>query len=356
MMDLRTSLGPSIDLEGYLGRRFASPGWWVPAKVDVATPPDGEGDRICWIGPFGHRARPASGLLGKFLALAAAGPEKIQQFARQWGLLGARGLALPDDVIEWLESDAEVFRGPPVAEGLAVWTVSRILEHGGWEAVDAWRYFARQAVALLRVAEALRRGEAGAAEDVRKIYHPAPLPEVWSEGTRLTPVWVAKPELLEAPPTEPSMRAHRRLVERWVRRWLDHGRVALRFEWTGLHPSIQFGGYGLLGALAIQLAQTASGREGLRICAACGKPYVAVGRQLRYCKGCGLPAAQRIASKTYRRREKASALAQAGFAVKEIAKRCETDQTTIRRWLRERKGSTRRRNRVRRSALRPRRP
>ncbi len=71
---------------------------------------------------------------------------------------------------------------------------------------------------------------------------------------------------------------------------------------------VRLGGYGLYGALAIQLMFNVCRTDGLAVCTSCGTPYLPSRKPRRdrnsYCAECGRKAAVRDAAARYRRSDK----------------------------------------------------
>lgn len=286
-----------------LDRPLSMEGFPRPTGIRV------EGGRLIWSGlDLDNRIRPGPGLLAGFLRLGNASPVAIKRFAERSGVLELCQHDLPS-----LHSPACRPRG----------------KRGEfqWEPIDAWRYYARQAAALLNVAARLHRDEPGRAEDWNVIYE-RPL--------RYLPQMLGELDLVREMIGLGSIPDHRRLlislggvqlVARPFRRerqrnevlaaqrfvlaailnygWLGSGGVRPSFQWAGSPRVVLLSG-NLFGAVAAHLMFAIAKTQGLAICSACGMPFIpsrqpTPGRR-SYCPSCGRQAAVRDASRAYRRR------------------------------------------------------
>ena len=117
------------------------------------------------------------------------------------------------------------------------------------ESVDVWRFFSRQAHAILDIAARVHAGNPGTNEDWLLVldhglpgHHPTSLMEV------------NRTFLLEA-----------------IRGWMSFGSVHL-WIWD-LHGKIGLAGADLFGKLALELALAVSRSKGLWVCSFCGQQY-----------------------------------------------------------------------------------
>jgi hypothetical protein len=86
---------------------------------------------------------------------------------------------------------------------------------------------------------------------------------------------------------------HERLSAMVLDTWVERGGVKPALFRQNGRRSIRLGGYGLLGALAIQLVFDVCRSDGLAICTSCGTPYLPARRRPRrdqnpYCPDCGV--------------------------------------------------------------------
>src|SRR5262249_43694631 len=139
----------------------------VPAVVELERHPDG--DRLVWRGRDGDRlsrfVRPGDGLLREFVSLTRdRSGERILTFARSWGVLDICQHGLPwshapgSGLLANLPVLPDQFPAPEFRRACFPlgFTVN---SGGGWEPVEVWRAFARQATVLLDVAARLHLGK-----------------------------------------------------------------------------------------------------------------------------------------------------------------------------------------------------
>lgn len=231
------------DEEGRLNRPFPTGEWLVPAQVELVN------GRLEWDW-FGEDSKlreiqpdRLSGLLEGFLSLADAKDKDILRYARQWGVLALCKHGLPTSHF----SECRPLDWPgPCAEPLT-----------------AWRHYAKEANALVRLSLKLGRNTLPQKQD-----------------------WSGLP--LRRPPR--SVEAGRLLVAERITRWLTHGGVRARLAWRQTRPTMSFGGGGLFGALAIQLMLAASRTSGVAICSGCGMGYLPSrqprAKERHYCEEC----------------------------------------------------------------------
>jgi hypothetical protein len=251
-------------------------------------------------------------LLMQFVELAGAPKVAIAEYAERFGPL-------------WLCAK----HGQPVMHQLdrrrpclpKFWGKGRQLEYA--EPLRRWRYYSRQARAILNLSIALSNGEEGDQADWQSILGGQPL-------------------VLDAPPPLENRMA---CLSYAVNRWLScatvspflcvmNGRVRMTFVSEAAlfgvrsdllekvrHPQSAAlavtqqaivgasGADSLFAAIAVQLAFTACQGAGLARCSACGTLYSptrapAVGR-LHFCPDCGRKASRRLAKRRSRQKAKA---------------------------------------------------
>ncbi len=153
------------------------------------------------------------------------------------------------------------------------------------EPLGAWRYYARQARALLSLAGDLRAGEPGKGEDW-EVFYGFPLSQNSSLSDRK---W---------------------FVSLIVDEWLELGGVRPHLTWADRGCEIAFGSRTLFGTLATQLLLTVATDGAIAICASCGRFFRPVRHprpgQQSYCREptCGHAAAVRSAARRYQRRRR----------------------------------------------------
>jgi hypothetical protein len=278
---------------GGLTRPVTTEGWRVPAVVEL------EGTHLRWSfcdgDQLGKVISPRPGLLEAFVALVDASPEAIRDYARKWGVLWIcdhgvpAGHSMPRLPLEDVMNELTEVRGV------------RGCEPRGWpnaclEPVAAWYRLAREAHSILNVVAKLREKKPSQRGDwqmvVSRIWHGMDGGHPWLDA-------------LNQPENTISARG---FIENSVNRWLGYGAVQPILVWsTKKHPTITFDGYGLFGALALQLLGVVSG-GGWDICSACGRMFDPSPRRRNpnrrhYCNECrasGTP--QRDAMRDLRKR------------------------------------------------------
>lgn len=231
-------------------------------------------------------------VLRDFLELADAAPEQIRDYARQWGVLGICRHGLP------FTHTLGARRGPTIASVILQACATRhrllkrrslqpFLEEAGdalntlqydaspcvplgfdrhhadpsddlpraadaWEPVRIWRQFAKQALAILTIADNLKRDT-------------LPDDQYWettySESGKTAPWW------------QRGLEVERLKLTMVLNEWLRLGAVRPSIDWHALKPEISFVGPRLFSMLALQLAFAVSGGEGIATCSSCGKVY-----------------------------------------------------------------------------------
>jgi hypothetical protein len=244
----------------------------------------------------------SSKLLTEFIGLADGPPERICNFARIWGVLGicehglpANHNPLPLPFPSIFSSEGKAWCKPL---GLSESWVPYDWEPQGWEPVEAWLQFARQAMAILKIASKLYESpfnkELGDREDWETIYEYRP--KNWGDSE-------LKLDLI------PIIMSNRN--QAWeslstvVNEWLFVANVRPELRWSGDRLTVSFGIYGsLFGALASQLMLAVSRTRGIAFCSDCGQLYTPKSNvrseKKHYCLGCGRRGAMRQASKKYR--------------------------------------------------------
>ena len=172
------------------------------------------------------------------------------------------------------------------------------------EPLAAWWFLSRRAHAILRIAGALRKKNAGDPEDWKFISK-----DTFFAANSDTP------ERLEAIGAWPASRTRREKIAREASSWLARFRVDLRIKWNRTTSSwgleISYGN-SLINAISLQLALAVANVEGLFTCNGCGIPYIRENRspnkgQANYCPDCGSKSKripQRMAEARYREKRR----------------------------------------------------
>lgn len=271
---------------------------WVPAEVDLV------GEDLVWRARDGkvrcREARPGSGLLESFLELRNARPKAIMGFAKRWGPLGLQETNLPEGrSFPWRPRRA--FESG-VTDTIVIWPGGEYREP-----VAAWRGWAMQAYALLRICAALRGGRRGRPDDWAFVSD-KPWKDVNFEGMA---------------PSE-AIAVEWGLVVFVLQEWIARGRVRpnVRYKWFSVPAKLadrswrlrlSLGGDRLLGALAVQLVFAASRTREIFLCDGCGKEFRPKrnpnANQHQFCARCGREGAPgRLAARAYYARNKAKIL------------------------------------------------
>jgi hypothetical protein len=278
--------------------------------------------------------RPGPGMLEGFVRLASeASDDAILRYARQWGPLWLCGHGL------YWQHDRYECRPVPLSDER--W-------YTRWEELQYWRDLAREARAVLRIARRLNAGALGDPRDWSVIpgrfermdamfvrwdelqwidqhseqLHEARVADDTLEQFAATAVQLERDERSrveylspdhawkwEVEPGGGTVEIHERLLTMVLDKWVDRGGVRPSVFRQNGRRSIRLGGYGLLGALAVQLVFDVCRTDGLAVCSSCGTPYLPPKRRPRqdqnsYCADCGLKAALRDAAARYRQTDK----------------------------------------------------
>ena len=219
----------------------------VPNDVEL------EEDWLCWGWSVDVQQwitrRPGPRILSDFVRLADGDGPQIRAYARRWGILGICKHGLPS-------SHAGNEGGMPRCQPLdrredPAWRFD------GWEPLERWRYFARQAGAMLNLAASLYADRPGQPEDWQVVVHHPTQPVPW---------W------------HRSVKAEWILLSGVVREWIQIGDVRpvmARRPTQGHH--VEFGssaaGQRLFGTLACQLLFTITRMTNVAVCFECAAIY-----------------------------------------------------------------------------------
>lgn len=318
-------LGDTVD------RPVAADEWFVPDEVHLKA------GRLSWGYATGRTVTPTRTAFEEFLRLRDAPDEAIRAYAQRWGLLYlCRRHRLPSSHAHFEPPDTgrDVWIAPNVLmdEGTlklkrSGWFQRCPLNCGPhdtyWERTDDWRRYAREARALFALASELHRNELGNPDHWETLHPTTQLGETIVNQLRPSSVGDA-----------------RLLLTTFVNRWLALGHVQPALGWGLGKPFFTFGNRTLFGYLAVQLLLLTGKTDGLAICTNCGEPYLPSRRPARgrrpYCGSCGIAAAQRAASKTYRdKKRRARELRETGKSMREVAAMLDARFSSVRGWLAE---------------------
>jgi hypothetical protein len=270
---------------------WRTPGrWWAPDEVRVAG-----GELVPALvtyedRPYRWRVIHAQGgsdqsaMLGDFVDLADASDEHaFGRYAQCWGMLGlcAHGLPATHDKTTLPESLARPGRSITFDAGLG--ENRCMISFLGREPIATWRYWARQARALLVVCARLAAGQPGGDAEWDELRAPGP----WTRDWPAAPLTIPSVEDFLGPPTA-ALQRH--AAGETLQHWLALAGVGLTVSWTGATPDMAWRSGGLFGALGMKLLLAASRVDGWALCAGCGKPHVP-SRQARrgsgrFCSDC----------------------------------------------------------------------
>lgn len=315
--------------DGRLGRDVPSGRVLVPEHVWQ------EGDTIKWQrGPGDNFVKVSRNTLDDFVKLADAGANSIVKFAQTWGVL-----AISKD---WVQKPDHRL----------------VLEKGGGDPIDAWRYLSRRARAVLRVAAALNQDKLG---DLSDWYE---FGMVLRRRGLSTEIWDKLKETLERPlyglsysifalDDNPLARARDSVADEighWLDAWKHESRTGLsdfRLGWSDSNGrwELQIDYHGLLfAAIAVQLLLVVASADSLYSCSGCGTPYIRPRGRKRpkmgwanYCENCtNNGVAQRKAVENYReKKQEAIRLHVEGLPNGEIARRLGSKASSVQNWLKK---------------------
>ena len=252
--------------------------------------------------------------LGRFLDLAEAADKGILKFAQRYGVLGI------------------CQHGIPASHGTRCGSLysyeDESLAPTFWEPLEAWRRYAAQADAILRVAADLRAGRtspqalwepiiAGAPRELPPVYSQHDVPKVPDDS------------LMHLSDIVPSDMFDARLAIRLAAMdWLSLGGVFLSASSDEGESSLSFhlASLGLFGFLSVQLGAALSSDLGVYFCMDCGRPYEPPGGrrpkrgQKNYCPACRLSGhkhSKRVYERRRNNRDRAKNLAEAEGSISE---------------------------------------
>ena len=154
-------------------------------------------------------------MLNEFIALQDADDEQIGAYARRWGILGVCHHGVPAshaafaNAVEW-----------------PCWLLREETDLYAWEPLERWRYFSRQAGAILNLAARLHTDQPGRPEEWQQVI---------TRKDRPVPWW--KPS---------AVRSERIMLGYIVSEWMTLGNVRPVLTWRSTNPSpqVEFGSGG----------------------------------------------------------------------------------------------------------------
>jgi hypothetical protein len=242
-----------------------------------------------------RQAKP--GMLTDFMRLHDATDEGILTYARRWGVLGLCEHGLPCSHNQYPDGLLHGVR--PCLPMLATSPRNAESDIRLKEPVAAWRMWSRKAQSLINIGARLNQGKLARVEDWQT------LKELRDFGLGAT----------ESEPFMANVANARAELGDTLDGWISIGQVRPRISWQKDKARFSLdavsSGPNLFGILALNIAvaiAAGDGEKGLAICSACGLSYIPARRpdpnRSNYCKACGLKAAQRDASRRYRKTAK----------------------------------------------------
>jgi hypothetical protein len=272
-----------IELADMTDEQGALPRSLFPGTLTLPTHVEIQGDMLAWYDyqtsardtsrpELPERIRAEGPILDQFIGLSANKPEGIAAFARRWGVLN-----MPEDWVIW--HDAPANGGFWVEDGV-LWSRDQ-----GREALALWDALAAQARAILRLTARVHRGEPTAIDDWHIALTRGFLPE------RAAETWALIQRKLQSNRPFRNSTVARWFITDLVSAGLEQTGVRPHFSWfTAGAPEISLQGYGLRGALAVQLMAATAKADGVILCTGCGLSYIPERRpregERRYCPAC----------------------------------------------------------------------
>lgn len=255
-------------------------------------------------------------LLQSFSRLADASDERLLQFAQRYGPLGLckHGFALGHRDMRNLRC----YRGNIEADDITRGQCAK-------ESLVGWRRYISRARGILAVEIDLRKDRRVNADGWAWLLDG--IPTTHSSNPLKALVSARKEDSLASNPLIVALAAQRRqtlpeqkrVLAQTVNHWLDECEVGVSLDWSG--PGIEFrlglsdplgrGTPSLLIAIGVQLLRAVLRQESFVWCSDCGSPYAPDrwprAGELHYCQDCGRKAANRIAQRRYKQRQKTEA-------------------------------------------------
>jgi hypothetical protein len=307
-------------------KTVASSLWKLPSHVAIQ-----DGCVVAAVDQVWSDVGPQPGMLNEFVHLSEGDDQQIAAYARKHGLLNVCDEHL-------LPSIHRIWSRPlPGASS------SRECDVAAFQRLETfvtptsvWRYWARSARAILRIAARLDRDRLGDLADwraisdegledwreeilshmassvfLRRAIDAAAVPQGTQYGQSLIlDAESGTDELDELAggdlSLEEELESDRIDLGIAISAWLRMAAITIDVRWLERRPNVSLIGAPLFGALGVQLMLALTRSDGLAICTSCGEPYVPKRRPSRsrrnYCGSCGRTAAIRDAAREFRRR------------------------------------------------------
>ncbi len=272
---------------------------WVSAPQKIAV----QNGALLSAGPS-RRRRISSEILEDFLDVgrAANSEAAVLRFAKRYGTLQLCRHGLP--MFHSHTSAPFTGRAGECSE------IKATGEYNYHEPVAKWLEFARQAQAVVNVAEAIRRSGEPDPDDLDNLLFRGRDRQFTGQGTRT--VEVLSRYGVTSPISSPR-RVYVGFVEMVVEQWTRYGRIRPYLHWRGDRWAITFTTgpvSSTFGAIAGHLMLAVAGESGLSICHNCGMSYPVKRRpnpnRRNYCEDCA-GAASRDSKREERARRKPGA-------------------------------------------------
>jgi hypothetical protein len=238
------------------------------------------------------RVEPRPDRLVEFVALAEATADAILHYARRWGALGLCGHELPASHAPaklWPEVTPSADEAPSCSEPL-----------------NAWRRYARHARAIVRLAAALRENKERRLDDWIVLQIPLDPREEAERGLSGLQAAMVVADALAG--NDPDRDPEIGIIDGRVAEWLALAAVQWHPEMAADARLVPWG-WGLFGAIAVDLLLAVVGSESPVPCTSCGAPYIPSRRLVsgvrHYCPECRKAGVEyRDAARDYRRRQR----------------------------------------------------
>jgi hypothetical protein len=232
---ITTDNAQMLDKRGQLGQSLLPGQLMVPEDVEVSR-----GNIVWYVDYSPLDLKPkfvlAEGpILDQFLRITEMHPARVERFARTWGVF---------DPPDGRTKTGHLFSGE--------------------EPIALWYAMARQARAIVSLASTIHRGETTNIEDWRTMYSVGIIPK-----NSFLRMWESAPQFR-------IMETEKRAIYEVVNAWLEYGAVRPSMSWTrDAEPTLSLSGWGLLGALSVQLMNAIIRRQGYLACSRCHMSYEA---------------------------------------------------------------------------------
>ncbi len=282
-----------------------------------------DGDELVWDGHSqSHSVTLERTTLDEFVRLADAPADRVRRYVEHWGPLG---LCLAHRLPHALAESRSSTEAPCMP----------IMIGGPFrEPIEGYRFFARQARAMIQITHQIRRRSLSGVDQKRPRlpsrrsndpnvqYFPAAAhPHVkalavpakqWEPLRSLfTSPLDGVFEALTRPGSVASVEDEMRAIQHAITTWMVLGQVEVRWAWQvdRADPEISLGCSHLFGGLALALALQTTRMSHLHMCEDCGSPFTPARKKavVRWCPACRPTGSKREQQRRYRARKRAEA-------------------------------------------------